>query len=303
MSTPRYGAPGQPAWRLFRWFGIFCWAAASSIAAETPTECLPISDSVREQIAQYLSAKYGLVSSHIELVRDVVLDRTCYAKVVGESSDGIVASVYLSPDRRFVVDSVFDLSGDPLADERRRRAALSQDLSAGHYPSLGNVNAAVTVVLFSDFQCPYCKKAAEVLRQVVSESPSNVRVIFRNYPLRIHGWALPAARAAACAFMQDEKAFWTVHDSLFERQSEVTGGESIKTVIEALLRQHEIDMAQFERCMTGAEGSAIITADIRAGRLSGVRSTPTLFINGIRREGLQNAEELRTLIREAGPHR
>jgi|CXWL01.1.fsa_nt_gi protein-disulfide isomerase len=151
---------------------------------------------------------------------------------------------------------------------------LRRDVASAAAPARGPANASVTIVEFSDFQCPYCRQLQPAIDQALAKYGDRVRLEFRHFPLTsIHPNAEPAARAAICAAEQGR--FWPVHDQLFAHQ-EALGGEAIGL----LARDAELDAAAVERCRDAATTSARLAADVEAGRRAGVGSTPSLFVNG-----------------------
>lgn len=101
----------------------------------------------------------------------------------------------------------------------KKENKLKQGITLGNHPIQGNEKAKVTIFEFSDYQCPYCQKAQQTLKQVIKEYKDEVRVVFRDFPLEtIHSLANQAAQATYCA--QEQGKFWQMHDLLFEKQSE-----------------------------------------------------------------------------------
>ncbi|MGH9701861.1 MAG: thioredoxin domain-containing protein, partial [Candidatus Acidiferrales bacterium] len=126
-----------------------------------------------------------------------------------EQSD--TGMIYASKDGRFIFrGEVDDTSKDPFA---KVRATLHLDDN----PSRGPANARVTVVDFSDFECPHCAELQKILKLTIPKYPQ-VRFVFKDFPLQQHPWAMTAALAGRCAYMQSPDAFWKVHDSIFENQ-------------------------------------------------------------------------------------
>jgi len=141
-------------------------------------------------------------------------------------------------------------------------------------PSRGPSNAPVTVVEFSDFQCPYCGRARDTIEQMMQEYAGKVRLVFREFPLDFHKNAKKAAEAALCA--NDQGKFWEYHDQLFKNQQKLEVPQ---------LKEHAsavgLDAAKFTRCLDSGERAKDVEADMAAGQKLGVPGTPTVFVNGI----------------------
>ncbi|MCC6539412.1 MAG: thioredoxin domain-containing protein [Bryobacterales bacterium] len=149
-------------------------------------------------------------------------------------------------------------------------------------PSLGTPGAPVVIVLFSDFQCSYCKKEAEIVRkELLKAFPTQVRVYFKDYPLEsIHPWARTASVAGRCVQKQKEDAgFWAFHDAVFADQEKITN-DNLKEKLKEHARTAGADVAAFEACLADKTVDAMVTQSAAEGRELGVSSTPTMFING-----------------------
>ena len=163
------------------------------------------------------------------------------------------------------------------------------------FPSLGPADAPITIVEFSDYQCPYCWRwHVQVYDALMEAYPNQIRFVYRNFPLSFHQNAMPGAEAALCA--GDQNAYWEYHDLLFDNQ-ELMNNQS-GTVLEQsfyndLAASLELDVATFESCMTSHKYLEFIQKDMEyAASLPydstgepGVGGTPTFFINGHRLGG------------------
>jgi protein-disulfide isomerase len=194
----------------------------------------------------------------------------------GENSQK--AKFYLSKDGKYLVrGEVSDLSKDPLAETR----GLIQTKDA---PSLGDTNAPVTLVEFSDFQCPVCRGLHDVLRGMLPNYPQ-VRVVFKDFPIEVlHPWARTAALAGHCAYEQDPKAFWKVYDAIYDQQ-EVISASNAWTKMADFAGQAGLNADAFRSCMASPEAGAAIDASRANGERLEVNSTPTVFVNGRRLVG------------------
>jgi protein-disulfide isomerase len=141
-------------------------------------------------------------------------------------------------------------------------------------PQRGPANARITIVEFSDFQCPFCGRLAPILKQLQDAYPADIRLIFRNLPLRtIHPQAAASAQAGVCAGAQGK--FWEMHDAMYADQNSL-GANALSQKAQRL----GLDLKQFNDCMTSEQGSAAIKADEEAGERLGLTGTPGSFVNG-----------------------
>ncbi len=157
-------------------------------------------------------------------------------------------------------------------------------------PFLGPENAPVTLVLFSDFQCPYCAKIDPELMNLLDEFPEELKIVYKNFPLRGHQFAVPAALSALAAAKQGK--FWPFHDELF------AAAKLDMPAIDAIARKLGLDMKKFVADRNSEEVRKQLQKDLNDGGKAGVRGTPTLFING-RKVRDRSMASLKKLIREA----
>lgn len=164
------------------------------------------------------------------------------------------------------------------------------DIPSDGYPSLGPKDAPITIVEFSDYQCPYCQRwHQQVYEPLLAAYPGKIRFVYRHFPLTsIHPDAFDAAEAAMCAGEQD--AYWQYHEMLFDGQSL---GSSIYT---QYAQDLSLNMDQFNNCVTGQRYRAQIEADTNFGMNLGIRSTPTFFINGLAIVGAQPIDVFKQVI-------
>ena len=158
-------------------------------------------------------------------------------------------------------------------------------------PAKGPANAPVTIVEYSDFQCPYCARVTPALDQIVKAYPDKVRVVFRDFPLPMHPEAQPAAEAAKCAHEQGQ--FWAYHDKLFASQAQL-GGDSYKKFAAEL----GLDAQKFATCYDEGRYRDDVMVSSRSGQQNGVTGTPAFFVNGRFFSGALPFERLQAVVEE-----
>ena len=174
----------------------------------------------------------------------------------------------------------------------RSMEPLRFDVNASKRPAQGPASAPVLLVLFSDFQCPYCQEMSETLKEVVKNYGEKVRLVFRQFPLTsIHKFAQKAAEASLCADSQGR--FWEMHNLLFQDQKNL-GEKDLKAKAATL----SLDTAAFNKCLDGEQFTARIREDIRAGAAAGADGTPALYVNGRFLNGNRPYEDIATVIDE-----
>jgi protein-disulfide isomerase len=195
---------------------------------------------------------------------------------IGENTED--AKLYVSKDGKFLIrGEVSELAKDPVAENR----AL---IDMKETPSLGDPKAAVTLVEYSDFECPVCRSLHDVLRGMLPNYPA-VRVVFKDFPLEtLHPWARTGALAGRCAYQQDPKAFWKMYDAIYDNQ-EVISAENAWTKVSDFAGQAGINVDTFKACMASPEAAAAVDASRANGQKLEVNSTPTIFVNGRRLVG------------------
>jgi len=170
----------------------------------------------------------------------------------------------------------------PLSDE------LVEALAANEPPGWGPKDAKVTIVLFSDFQCPYCARAAESAEQLKRSYGERARLIFRHFPLPFHQEAHLAAQAAMAAHAQGK--FWDYHDRLFAHQDALTREDLEHHAVELGL-----DMAKFKKALDEGTYRSDVDADLELGKRVAVEGTPTIFVGKKRMVGADPEELSRTI--------
>ncbi len=163
---------------------------------------------------------------------------------------------------------------------------------AGTDPALGSTSAPVTIVEFSDFQCPFCQRVAPTLKKVRETYGDKVRIVWKDYPLtQIHPQAFKAGEAAHCAGEQGK--FWEYHDRLFANQQALELGDLKKYAADL-----GMDAPKFNACIDTSKYGERVRTGVEQGNRLGVNSTPTVYVNGRLLSGAQPYEAFVAVIDE-----
>ena len=188
-------------------------------------------------------------------------------------------TVYVTKDARFMFrGEIRDMTKNPFADNLAK-------ITTADSPSTGPTAAKLTVVEFSDFECPHCQEAFGILKEIEPEFPQ-VRWVFKNFPLeQLHPWAMSAALAGRCVYKSSNAAFLKFQDSVFTNQSAITPDNAWDmltqyAVAAGLPAAAEASADALHSCMTDPGTKSAVEADIAEGKALEVESTPTFFING-----------------------
>jgi protein-disulfide isomerase len=163
------------------------------------------------------------------------------------------------------------------------------EVSADDDPFQGPENAPVTLIEFTDFQCPYCGRARPVVQQILDTYGDKVRYVVRDFPLNFHANAKKAAEAAHCA--GDQGKYWDFNKKLWEYQSALENAD-----LKKYAQDLNLDAAKFAECLDGGKYSAEVDKDISDGAKAGVSGTPSFFINGQMITGARPFEHFQEII-------
>src|SRR5690606_15936860 len=175
------------------------------------------------------------------------------------------------------------------AANRPLTAEQQAAIAAGPAPGFGPEDAKVKIVEFSDFECPFCSRAAAVVHQIREKYGKEVRFVFRQFPLSMHPNANAAAQAALAADAQGK--FWELHDALFQNQRALAPAE-----LEKHAQQAGLDMGRFKQAMQSKAHAAAVERDLKLGESVSVQGTPTMFINGKRVDNPTDFAQVARLI-------
>lgn len=299
----------------------------SGFAQEQVSRCPVLQEPVKSTLANRVRTRYQADSSAtVQLIDDSLVAGGCYHRLIFEVQSGphsFTLPLYLSPDQRYLTRDLTEVR--PLAASATgNAAALSQPgascpnpagssapvpaltlvppatLTDGAGTAVGPATAPVTLVVFSDFQCPYCKRAAEWLKAETAKfDPKDLRLVYRYFPLSFHAWAKPAAEAAACVAAQSPATFWKFHDAIFTNQASINPENAQGRLMDLALATPGINAVEFQKCVESGRMAETVKKDQSLGASIQVRGTPTVFINGKLLPGLRSPEQLHAAIEEA----
>jgi protein-disulfide isomerase len=165
------------------------------------------------------------------------------------------------------------------------------EISIGSTPAKGNPKAPVTIIEFSDYECPFCRRVEPTVLEVLKVyGPDKVRFAYRNYPLAMHPNARPAAEAAGCA--ADQGKFWEYHEKL------MAATDLSAAHLQAVAGEVGLDKKKFEECVAAQKFKDAVEKDLKAGEEAGISGTPAFFINGRMIDGAQPIEKFKEIIDE-----
>jgi len=232
--------------------------------------------------------------------------RNTYRVLLAEDPPRLLILLGSPVDISLSEESVTEL----LEEEDRQMAVAAQDRHvalerfAQGTPARGADNAPVTIYEFSDFQCPYCARAADTMKELLARRAEDVRLVYLQLPLSIHNWAKAASVAAVCAADQDHDAFWMLHDRYFENQGGIVSATLLDQSREWLQEGASIDLETWESCAADTESAANQSAVLRVevsvstAERMGVTGTPAFFVNGHFLNGIQPIGAFEKLIDE-----
>src|SRR6266702_237864 len=214
----------------------------------------------------------------------------------GEQSQ--TRDLLLSKDGKTLLSAVkMDLTRDPLAE-------VMSKIELKVRPVRGNNDAKVTVVVYDDFQCPYCSRMHQTLTDVMKSYGDRVKLVYKDYPLvQIHPWAERAAIDSGCLAKQSDGAYWDFADYVHANGRQIQGEKRAKDVQIAEVdritldtgKRHSANVAALESCVK-EQTKTDLNASVKEAEAVGVEATPALFINGVKMDGAVPAEELKLVL-------
>ena len=268
------------------WMGLFAaltcagWLASAARA----------DDDASKKLVDYYRRKANVPPSAQVEVKDLQASKIKGTKSGTLNVAGKSVTFVMSEDGKYVVfGEIEDLSVDPFKK-------VMEKISLKGEPGKGPANAKVTIVEYSDFQCPFCSRAYTTMdTQVLKEYGDKVRFYHKQFPLSFHPWAEPAAVAAECAAQQNPEAYWKLYSFFFVNQKDINP-QNVKDKAHEGLQGTKIDMAKFDDCFDNKKTLDKVKADMAEGQSVGVNGTPAFFINGRMISGAQPFDNFKAVI-------
>ncbi|MCX4243507.1 DsbA family protein [Paraliomyxa miuraensis] len=231
------------------------------------------------------STRLTLPCSALALALALAAAPGCIGKRRPQGDDEATPTQQVGAARLIGPDDV-DGKFDALVENDRVRALIDE-----RDPYVGAAIPLVTIVEYSDFQCPFCSRLATTLEELQGEYRSDLKLVFKQFPLPMHAQAEPASRAALAAHEQGK--FWELHDLMFANQRALSDDE-----LEGYAREAGLDMDRFRKDFQSDAIRDHVQAEMAQGRALGVRGTPAFFVNGRFYSGAQPADQIRAIIEE-----
>jgi len=258
------------------------------IGAEAKKANLPLEDYITKNVL-----KGEMKISDADIKKFVAEKKIPEAQVTDQIKDRIRAFMMNEKRQNTVQAYVAKLTKSNPVEVYFEKPKLDVKVEAGNSPVLGKKDAKVQIIEFSDFQCPFCSRAADIVHQVAKKYGNKVAISFKQFPLPMHKDAKPAAEASLCVNDQGTDKFWKYHDLLFKSQDKLDTAS-----LEAMAKQAGADVAKFKACVEGKKFAQAVQDDMGYGEKVGVRSTPTFFVNGQIVNGAVPIEQFSEIIDE-----
>lgn len=273
---------------------------SSVIVVCSAEECPTVTENSRRALETFIKRSYRLpMDETVTLTDSDGVDAACYRRLIfrsGISRPRLV--LYLAPDGKHLVSGIMDLTVDPMVTKKQRQREYATKLAAGALLRYEVMDAPVTMVVFGDFQCPYCKRFADIVGELTAEERGKLERIYRQLPLSIHSWAMEAAEFSTCVALQDKVAFWKIHDFLFTHQREISK-ESFETrILDFITHETTIDPRRVITCVQQRGFDSTLRKDEELAGDLGITGTPSVFLNG-GRVFVRSVEDLRSALKAA----
>ncbi len=240
-----------------------------------------------------LAMTIGVHSTALSVAEAADMDQKAFNKAMDSylNEEGNVEKISTAIQAHFNKKRELEAKEASKAEEKRLEEQFKNPvkIDVGDSPFKGPKNAKVTIVEFSDFQCPYCSRGKAIMEEVLEAYPKDVRVVFKHLPLDFHPQAMPASKATVAAGKQNK--FWEMHDKVFDNQ-----GKLSDTYYEEAAKELGLDVEKFKKDFSDPKTEEIVKKDLALAKSLGVQGTPNFYINGVNLRGAYPLPEFKKII-------
>ena len=285
----------RPALRCFALPGLL---AALLTTVPTLIAQMPTPPATRTKIINYLRERFSIPATvkitMSDLRESIYPDFLETTITLDDGKDKRSQPLFVSKNMRYLVEgSIFNLGGDPSED-------IVRLISLKDQPALGPASAPVTLVEYSDLECPVCAHMQEELEtEIIPKYGDKLRVVFKEFPLvAIHDWALIGAIAAQCTYQIDPSKYVAFRSAVYKNQTAVSSDHARDTLLH-IAAEAGIDNLKLAACIGAQNSLSRVEANIQEANVLGVAQTPTSFVNGRILVGAPAADDFYKLIDQA----
>ncbi len=250
---------------------------------------------LKEKITAYMRKAFNIPANVKISVGNIAasevpgLDKSVVDVSIGERKQ--TQDIYISKNGKYLIlGKVFNLNEDPLKETWSK-------ITLNGSPVRGAEGAKVTVVEFTDFECPFCGKAYSTVEDLLLKYAGKIKLVYKSYPLPMHPWAMKAAIGADCAYEQNHTSFWYFYDHLFQEQGAITP-ENVSDKLKGYAKETKLNIKKFDTCLEKQQTKPMVERDMKEANSIGVSATPTFVINGRIVQGAQPEEAFVQIINE-----
>jgi protein-disulfide isomerase len=249
-----------------------------------------------DQIVEYVRKAFNVPSAVSVVIKEEkpsLISGLNVLKIEFSSERGSqIQEAWITEDHnKLIVGRFMDLTVDPYKETWSK-------ISFNNVPAKGPAEAKVTIVEYTDFQCPYCSKAHLNVQELLNTYDGKIRIVYKSFPLNIHNWAEDAAIIGTCAYQQNPEALWKYADYFFENQKTLTK-ETLLTDALGKAKEWNLDVASLKQCVDAKATLTIVQADVKEAQALGFSSTPSFVVNGRPVVGALPIDQFKQVIDEA----
>ena len=292
-----------------RWFpilflrrlAVFSLLLSVGCSAQTSQPGSPdVNQRIERQIHAYFNVPPDVKVTVGELKPSEFPDYSTVSITLSKGDKAQTMEFLLSKDAKTLLRmSKIDLTKDPYAETMKK-------IDVAGRPVRGNPDAKVTIVNYDDFECPFCARMhTTLMSDVMKEYGDKVKIVYKDYPLTMHPWAIHAANNANCLAKESEKGYWEFADYVHANQRAINGAQKdvqnafneLDHIALDIGKKNGADIARLQACIK-AQPDAVLKASMAEADALGVNATPTVFVNGQRLEGAVDIEEVRAAVNQ-----